>query len=649
MPNKSLTPKGSLIDITSSRPALTRTAPRLRRDTGGLSFEDSDPATILIRTAPSVSQLSVTEGRVTDVKTDPHLGWARTVPLVEKYWRLVHLGAMREDQLNAAVRAADRAGVDLEDVLVYSYRLAPEQIGAALAHYYGCPYEPFQPDRKRPESLFVDHPRYEYLLREGFVPLRELQDGSAVVLALNPGERPGGRLLGKRAITYVVSTRNEFFDTLRAFFGRQEPITTTSRFERWSSDEVNQMILDAWRRGCSDIHIEASPRQNLTRVRLRKDGSLIPYREVSLEYHQKLVNRLKHMCALDTTERRQPQDGKIAFKNFGPADIELRVATIPTAGGHEDVVMRLLAGCVPIPLDRIELMPENLDALQGVMTKPHGLFLVCGPTGSGKTTTLHAILHRLNQPGTKIWTAEDPVEISHEGLCQVQIQAEQGITFAGALRTFLRADPDVIMVGEMRDQQTAAIAIEASLTGHLVLSTLHTNSAPETVTRLIEMGMDPYLIADGLLGVLAQRLTKRLCVKCRMPHAASIEELKSLLAEYAVDMDRTPARRQDPGAAARSLVDDWKRQFAGGANAITLYEPGQCEDCSGTGYNGRIALHELLIVSDEVKHAIQERARSSAIFELALAAGMRTLRQDGILKVLAGHTDLKHVHAVCAR
>jgi len=163
------------------------------------------------------------------------------------------------------------------------------------------------------------------------------------------------------------------------------------------------------------------------------------------------------------------------------------------------------------------------------------------------------------------------------------------------------------------------------------------------------MGMDPYLIADGLLGVLAQRLTKRLCVKCRMPHAASIEELKSLLAEYAVDMDRTPAWRQDPGAAARSLVDDWKRLFAGGANAITLYEPGQCEDCSGTGYNGRIALHELLIVSDEVKHAIQERARSSAIFELALAAGMRTLRQDGILKVLAGHTDLKHVHAVCAR
>src|SRR6185295_9514606 len=546
------------------------------------------PPASVMRTSPRVA--AHPEERFLDVKTDPYLGWAHTLPLVEKYWDLAHAGVLREDQLLAAVRAADRAGVDVEDVLAYSYRVTPAQIGAALSKFFNCPYEPFQVERKRPTSLFVDHPKYEYLLREGYVPFQELPDGSAVVLALNPTERPGGRLLGKRNIVYAVTTRNEFFDTLRAFFGRGDTVTVASRTEHWSSEEINTMILEAWRRGCSDIHVEARARQGNTRVRFRKDGSLIPYREVSIDHHQKLVNRLKHMCALDTTERRMPQDGKISFKNFGSADIELRVATIPTAGGHEDVVMRLLSGGIPIPLDRIELSRENLAALNGAITKPYGLFLVCGPTGSGKTTTLHAILHRLNEPGTKIWTAEDPVEISHEGLCQVQINAEQGLTFAGALRTFLRADPDVIMVGEMRDRETAAIAIEASLTGHLVLSTLHTNSAPETVTRLIEMGMDPYLIADGLLGVLAQRLTKRLCVKCRMPHAASIEELKSLLAEYAVDMDRTPAWRQDPGAAARSLVDDWKRLFAGGANAITLYEPGQCEDCSGTGYNGRIAL-----------------------------------------------------------
>jgi type II secretory ATPase GspE/PulE/Tfp pilus assembly ATPase PilB-like protein len=616
---------------------------------GAGAVDPVDPQTILIRTSPLVDRGPVAAAMDLDVKTDPSISWARTVPLAEKYWHLVHVGALREDQLNGAVRAADRAGVDVEDVLIYSYRLAPAQIGAALAQYFGCPYEPFQPDRKRPEALFADHPKYEYLLREGFVPLRELADGSAVVLSLNPNGRPGGRLLGKRAIAYAVTTRNEFFDTLRAFFGRQEPITSSGRREPWSSEEINQMILDAWRRGCSDIHVEARARQNSTRVRFRKDGSLIPYREVNIEHHQKLVNRLKHMCALDTTERRLPQDGKIAFRSFGPADIELRVATVPTAGGFEDVVMRLLSGNIPIPLDRIELSPENLEALQSAVAKPHGLFLVCGPTGSGKTTTLHAILHRLNEPGTKIWTAEDPVEISHEGLCQVQINADQGLTFAGALRTFLRADPDVIMVGEMRDQETASIAIEASLTGHLVLSTLHTNSAPETVTRLLEMGMDPYLISDGLLGVLAQRLTKRLCVKCRQPRVASAQELGSLMAEYTVDMVRSAAWQQDPAAAERALYADWQSRFASAGGDITLYEAGRCDDCSQTGYDGRIALHELLIVDNDVKRAIQERARSSVLFDLALAAGMRTLRQDGILKVLAGHTDLKQVHAVCVR
>jgi type II secretory ATPase GspE/PulE/Tfp pilus assembly ATPase PilB-like protein len=231
----------------------------------------------------------------------------------------------------------------------------------------------------------------------------------------------------------------------------------------------------------------------------------------------------------------------------------------------------------------------------------------------------------------------------------VQINAEHGITFATALRTFLRSDPDVIMVGEMRDRETASIAIEASLTGHLVLSTLHTNSAPETVTRLLEMGTDPFLIADGLLGVLAQRLAKRLCLKCRKPRAATAEEMQLFVNEYAVDRERSPSWKKDPAAAERALRDNWMERFANSKGTITLYDAGSCDDCSQTGYNGRVALHELLIVDEDIKQAIQERARSSVVFDIAVAAGMRTLRQDGILKVLAGLTELKLVHAACVR
>jgi type II secretory ATPase GspE/PulE/Tfp pilus assembly ATPase PilB-like protein len=618
------------------------------------SFPDqTDPLVALSRTRPGFDEVP-TLGHGPSDRTNPLLGWVRMVPVVEKYWHLVFTGLLREEQLNGAVRAADRAGADIEDALIQSYRVTPAQIGNALAHFYKCPYEPFDPGREKPEALFEHNPRQEYLLREGYVPIKELPDGRALVMALDPTERPGGNVLGKRTITYAVTTKKEFADTLSAFYNRQGPATIHSKADRWSSDEINQMITEAWRRGCSDIHIEARVRQGNTRVRLRKDGSLIPYLEVSIEHHQKLVNRLKHMCALDTTERRMPQDGKISFKNFGPADIELRVATIPTSGGYEDVVMRLLAAGFPIPLDRIEMSAENLSAIYDVTAMPYGLFLVCGPTGSGKTTTLHSILHRLNEPSRKIWTAEDPVEISHEGLCQVQINAEQGLTFASALRTFLRADPDVIMVGEMRDHETAAIAIEASLTGHLVLSTLHTNSAPETVTRLVEMSLDPYLIADALLGILAQRLTKRLCIKCRKPRAASEDELKILLNEYVMERerlerDRSASRTHDPALAERQLRESWMERFANKNGSIILHDTGGCEECSDTGYNGRIALHELLIVNDDIKAAIQGRALSSVVFNLAVAAGMRTLRQDGILKVLAGHTDLKQVHGACVR
>ena len=412
---------------------------------------------------------------------------------------------------------------------------------------------------------------------------------------------------------------------------------------------VNKIIVEAYHQGASDIHIEPRPGKQKTKVRFRKDGSLTPYLEVPSNLRQALVARIKIMCDLDISEKRKPQDGKIKFKKFAPLDIELRVATCATQGGMEDVVMRILAGGKPIPLDALGLSVSNLKTLKEVIAKPYGLFFVCGPTGSGKTTTLHSVLGYINTPETKIWTAEDPVEITQEGLRQVQINPKAGITFAVAMRSFLRCDPDVIMVGEMRDKETVSIGIEASLTGHQVFATLHTNSAPESIIRLLDMGMDPFNFSDALLGVLAQRLAKCLCPDCKKPHPATQDELKLLLMEYCEELKNTESWQKDPNAAIKQIHQDWVKLFADSRGQFTLYEPVGCDKCNSTGYRGRVGLHELLVGTDALKKNIQEHAHVAEMFATALEDGMRTLRQDGIEKVLLGLTDMHQVRAVCMK
>ena len=402
---------------------------------------------------------------------------------------------------------------------------------------------------------------------------------------------------------------------------------------------VNSLIEEAHAQGASDIHIEPDAAEDTVRIRLRRDGRLAHYLELPGAWRQPLVARIKVMCDLDIAERRKPQDGKIRFERFAPLALELRVVTMPTAQGQEDVVLRLLHSAKPRPLDALDLSPAHLAGLQQLIQKPHGLLLCVGPTGSGKTTTLHALLQQLNTAERKIWTAEDPVEITQSGLRQMQVQAHFGLSFADALRSLLRADPDVIMVGEIRDRETADMAVEASLTGHLVLSTLHTNSAAETLVRLNDLGLDAFALSDSLVGVMAQRLVRRVCPDCVQWQPMPSKTLDTLT-EWA-QQDLPP---EHPWRDTAALHAHWQHHMGIEQPWMQAHAPG-CKACGGTGLRGRVALHELLVCSPAVKGLIQQRASSAAIRQAAAQQGATSLLQDGVTKVLQGLTTLAEVRA----
>jgi len=392
---------------------------------------------------------------------------------------------------------------------------------------------------------------------------------------------------------------------------------------------VNQIIIDAFRRDASDIHIEPNGKDRDVAVRFRIDGECFAYQGVPAAYRNQLIARIKIMAGLDISERRKPQDGKIRF-HLGERIIELRVATLPTVNRNEDAVLRVLASSKPLPLDKMGFSERNLRELRAAIRQPYGLVLCVGPTGSGKTTTLHSALGDINKPDTKIWTAEDPVEITQPGLRQVQVSAKIGLTFAAAMRAFLRADPDVIMVGEMRDHETASTAVEASLTGHLVMSTLHTNTAPETITRLLDMGLDPFSFGDSLLAVVAQRLARTLCSKCRTCERGNEADFAELKRAY------------DEATLESSFGVTFGPDFH-------IWRAKGCEACRNTGYKGRVGVHEVLVMNDELRGLVARKGLVEDIRRVARASGMTTLLEDGVAKVIAGQTDMKQVLAVCSK
>ena len=598
-----------------------------------------------------------------------------TVVVKGKYDHLVAKAVLSADELERATGIARHKNIDIETVLIDEFKVKPAAIGEALAAYFGVAFEPFKSDRIKPPELLKNIGR-EFVESGRWVPIDEIGEG-IVILTTDPEELRTSKVVNnvypKSKIIYRVCCDRDFSKTLDQLYG-----VTASAADRESIGEllsdmedegeeggdedvksaaadneivklVNKIIVDAVQQKASDIHIEPYPGKGRTEIRFRKDGILQPYISVPHAYRNAIVARIKIMCDLDISERRKPQDGKIKFKKFGPLDIELRVATVPSQGGVEDIVMRILGGGEPIPLDSLGLSKRNLEQTKETVSKPYGLFFLCGPTGSGKTTTLHSVLGWLNKPETKIWTAEDPVEITQRGLRQVQMNPKAGVTFAVAMRAFLRCDPDIIMVGEMRDKETVAIGIEASLTGHLVFATLHTNSAPESINRLLDMGMDPFNFADALLGVLSQRLTRKLCSECKRAHVATQAELKVLLEEYSLELLATESWKKGVKAAKDAQMQSWIAEFGNDKGEITLFETVGCEICGGTGYKGRVGLHELLVGTDAIKKNIQEHARVAVMFATALESGMRTLKQDGIEKVLMGITDIHQVRSVCIK
>jgi type II secretory ATPase GspE/PulE/Tfp pilus assembly ATPase PilB-like protein/GAF domain-containing protein len=571
-----------------------------------------------------------------------------------KFDYLLARGRISQDTLSAAITEARRRQVDVESLLIEQYKVPKAEVGASLSQYYRVPFLEFD-EKIVPPADLIRGLNIDYLKRALWIPIR-LEDNTVSVLIDNPQDLRKtdevAQLLCHHAISFVIGLPRDIQAVIStaAQRTRDASITdilgeltteTTSPVEDAELQEIdendsaiirlaNQIISEAYRSRASDIHIEPYGPRAETVVRLRVDGQCRDYQKIPAAYRRALVARLKIMAHLDIADHRKFQDGKIRFRALD-REIELRVAVVPTADGEEDMVLRVLAGGrTPIPVDRLGLSDRNARGLKALADKPYGLVLVVGPTGSGKTTTLHSVLGHINRPERKIWTAEDPVEITQYGLRQVQIQPRQGITFAMALRGFLRADPDVIMVGEMRDRETAETAIEASLTGHLVLSTLHTNSAVETVIRLLDMGLDPFNFADSLLGVLAQRLVRGVCDTCKEPYQPEQSEYDELVRSYG--------------------REDWERQVARPYDdAFTLSRGRGCDECSNTGYRGRAGIHELLLATDEIKQLIQTRTRVSEILAAAKRDGMVTLVQDGILKSLKGVTDFRQVSAVAIK
>ncbi|OEU62718.1 MAG: hypothetical protein BA867_04310 [Desulfobacterales bacterium S5133MH16] len=577
-----------------------------------------------------------------------------------RYSYLLESKLVTTTQLQNALAISKKTKKSVEYVLMEQNRIEKEKIGESLSLFFKCPFIAFNPDMPVPYELLTKL-KQSFLLQYSWVPLNwEMKSGTVDILIDDPADLIKtdhiAALIYTNNINYFVGIKEDIAKIIKYFFDKRhetgdlaeehaadsfdimpdidfledEEDEIIEEFDEASSQVVrmvDQILISAYRKDASDIHIEPSPLTKTTGIRFRIDGVCQDFLQVPITHARAIMSRIKIMSGLDIAEKRLPQDGKVKFKRKGIKPFELRIATLPTVGGYEDAVLRILAEAGARDLDDVGLNDEKLNIVKKVISQPTGLFLVVGPTGSGKTTTLHSALGYINKPGIKIWTAEDPVEITQLGLRQVQCQFKIGLDFARIMRAFLRADPDVIMIGEMRDKETASIAVEASLTGHLVFSTLHTNNAPETVTRLLDMGINPLNFSDAFQAVLAQRLARVLCKKCRKKYHPSDEDIAVIKKLYGKERFDSSGLKLTP--------------------ETVIYQAEGCDECYGSGYKGRLGIYELMEGTKEIKRMIKKEATPEELFAQASSEGMTTLVQDGIAKALQGLTDITEIRRVC--
>ena len=544
---------------------------------------------------------------------------------------IVDLGFASRAVVDRAVEQARAEGAAPEELLVKQGVITPDQLARAIAARYELEY--FDLQERKPDPNALNLIRLEDAKRFQAVPVGFESDDVVTVAMANPRDivtLDDLKLLIRRDVRPVVASVDDIQTLIKKMSSNVELGADVVEEDETELEEafgelretasdspvvrlVNQILQQAIEEGASDIHFE--PEDNELKVRFRVDGVLREATTIQRKFVASAISRIKIMANLDIAEKRIPQDGRVSL-NVDGHEIDVRVVTMPSVRG-EGVVMRILdKEKALIGLDKLGMSPRNRQRFEESFKRPHGAVLVTGPTGSGKSTTLYAALNELNSPDRKIITIEDPVEYQLPGVNQLQVNNKAGLTFAAGLRAMLRADPDVIMVGEIRDAETAQIAIESALTGHLVLSTLHTNDAPSAITRLTEMGIEPFLTASAVVCVVAQRLVRMLCVHCKERTILTVDALRA--AGYHAAFD------------------------------IEAYEPVGCKHCGGSGYKGRTGIHEVMLMSDEIRELTVERASSDQIRRVAIEQGMRPLREDGFEKVKQGVTSISEVARVAA-
>ncbi|MCX7819798.1 MAG: type II secretion system ATPase GspE [Kiritimatiellae bacterium] len=548
---------------------------------------------------------------------------------------LSSVGLINHRQAEDALKAARKEDKPVIEILVRDTPLTKVDILKALAHQFGMETVSLS-NLAVPDDVIQAVPN-KIARRYKVVPFAR-EDGTLRVALSDPFDvetLDSLRYLLKTNVEGAVALPEEIEIALDRYYPQAldeisgaitaltADSTTTSTVmteavETTAEDEpiiklVNLIILEAFRRRASDIHLE--PLEKKFRVRYRIDGVLHEMESPPRKLQSAIISRIKIMANMSIAEKRLPQDGRIQINVMG-RDLDLRVSVLPANHG-ETIVMRILdKSSLLLGLSQLGFFADDQATFERLISLSDGIILITGPTGSGKTTTLYAVLNQLNKPDRKIITVEDPVEYQISGINQVQVAAEIGMTFAAALRSILRQAPNIIMIGEIRDLETAEIAVNASLTGHLVFSTLHTNDAPSAVTRLVDIGVKPFLVASSTRAIMAQRLVRRICTKCKEEYEPSDHELRLL------------------GSAAAQVEH------------ATLYRGKGCSDCSGTGYRGRIGIYEIFVLNDEVRHLINAQVSSTELRNAARRLGMRTLREDGLRKVVAGITTLDEVFRV---